>query len=540
MDKAGKAQISVGFVLFLIAWSFLSYLSLRDNVIGLLSDSYIYLLLSDFFSPHRTLDSSFAEYLLANYSYPPGFPIVLGALGGGSMNLTSNYLIDAGFLAGTIAVFYTWLTCQSTGKIVALSLSVVFLLLPVTLLSGLGIFSEHLFMLAVLLAALLLSTTQPSRSKLYTAAAIIGFATIVRTIGIAALFAFAVSLFVQRRNHATPWPRIFLCLLIAIAPSVCWSVIKSLNGYEQSYVDSVMYNSYWETTTSVLKQVPINLRAMWHYTGSILGNGVTFAKYIHLFICVVIVLGWLQRIRECSFDSVYVLAYLGIILVWPYPNHMERFLLVLLPFLLFYATVGMGNISRLVGDKPDNTAVKSITGIALCSLLALTAAPKTISIIRDIVSPPDVDFAALVKTPNWHTTPENVRERKLMALEKIVESMNAIEQLTPADACISSGEPHYMHYFARRRSNKPPPKTASDEIFEKRLSDCPFIFMMSVASHPPSEFPPMYPFYRVQNTMEVLDVAFFDNERKKGTVRSMLVATGAARDYRPPGANTRP
>ena len=540
MDKTGKARISVGLILFLAAWSFLSYLSVRDNAIGLLSDSYIYLLLSDFFSPYRSIDGSFAKYLLANYSYPPGFPIVLGAFGGGSMNLKTNYFLDAGFLAATIAVFYKWLTYQSSVKIVALSLSTVFLLLPATLISNLGIFSEHLFMLVVLVAALLLSTNRPSPTKLYAAAVIIGLATMVRTIGVAALFAFAVSELVQRRNKATPWSRIFLCLLIAIAPSICWSVIKAFNGYEQSYVDSVMYDSYWETVTGVVTQIPINLRAMWHYTGSLLGDGVTFAKYIHAVICIFIAVGWVQRARNCTFDSVYILAYLGIILVWPYPNHMGRFLLVVLPFLLFYAYAGSDYVFRLLVSKPFDSAHSSLVGIVLCLVLLLLATPKSISIVGDIISPPDAVSTALVKTPNWHTTKENDRKRDLTALEKIIESMKAIERLTPAGACISSGEPHYMHYFARRRSIKPPPKTASEEMFEAGLAECPFIFMMSVASHPPSEFPPMYPFYRVKNTMKVLDVAFFDEKSKKGTVRSMLVATGAALDHRLPGADVRP
>src|SRR5690606_12486413 len=49
------------------------------------------------------------------------------------------------------------------------------------------------------------------------------------------------------------------------------------------------------------------------------------------------VLGWLPRLRLLHLDALFLLAYLAMILLWPHPAHMRRFLYVVLPLGLVYA-----------------------------------------------------------------------------------------------------------------------------------------------------------------------------------------------------------
>ena len=531
---ANQKVISLGLVLFFVAWSLFAYLSIRDNVIGLLSDSYVYLLLSDYFSPFRTLESTFANYLLANYAYPPGFPVLLGLLGGGTTNLQANYLIDAGFLAATSCAFYLWVVRQHEDNFVASLLCVVFLLLPVTLISALGIFSEHPYMLAILIAAIILSKEQLSPADYLWAAVLIGIATLIRTVGVAAILALAIVLTRQTLVGKTSRRSTALYVLVALAPGMLWSIVKILNGYDQSYVNAVVDSSYAQTLAGIFDQLTTNSRALRHHFMSLFDSGGTATTLAHVLFCLFALGAWLKRIKVGAFDAVYVFSYLAIILMWPYPNHMARFIFVVLPFLMFYAYDGARLTLHRLGTKISSANQRRIAITGVCVLISTLAGPKTLAIIGDIVSPSSTDQAMLSRTPNWHTLHKSNRESKITTLEKILDSMAKVQRLTPRQACVSSGEPHYVHYFAKRRSAKPSGKNTSEEIFKRRLADCPFIFMMSVASHPPSEFPMMYPFHRIRSEMTVLDVAFFSDNDKKGTVRSMLAATGEARDYEPP------
>ena len=533
MIAAQTQRALIPIILFSLAWIFFSYLSMRDNAIGLLSDSYIYLLLADYFSPFRTFDQKFAEYLLAGYSYPPGFPILLGMLGGGADNLRANFYIDAGFLAAAGVAFYVWLTRQDIGKRVAILLAVGFFLLPVSLISSLGIFSEHPYMLAIIAAAILLTKDRPSTVKLYGAALIIGIAVLIRSVGIAAILAFilVVLLHTLRGRFAARIGAISVA--IVLLPSICWSLVKIYKAYDQSYANSVVRGTVGETLDGIIAQVPINLRALWQHFIQLFGANDHLAQIICAALLCIILIGWLARLRRANFDAIYVLAYLSIILAWPYPNHFGRFLFAILPFLIFYGFDGTRLVLSQLLTSASNKTRDLLAGTCLSAMIIVLAAPTSAQIVKEIVTPEKADLAMLVRTPNWHLLKPASRESKVLALEKMLDSLTKARRLTPKNACISSSEPHYVHYFARRRSVKPPPADSANSRFSAALAACPFVFMMSVASYPPSEFPIMYPFYRIEKEMRVLDVAFFGTDTKRGTVRSMLAATGKARNYQP-------
>ncbi|MEM7465819.1 MAG: hypothetical protein AAF387_02935 [Pseudomonadota bacterium] len=519
---ATRRHYGVASCLLLFGSILFSYLSIRNNALGLLSDSYIYLLLADYFSPFYRLDRDFAEYLLTNYAYPPGFPILLGVLGGGSERFPLNYAIDAIFLAATISAFYFWLLAQGMKSFFALGFCVLFAMLPGTLISSLGIFSEHPYMLLIGLAMLLVSM-KPTLKRLLLAAALIGLAALIRTVGIAAILAFMVWIFANRRVIKLGQPAKVAVLILAIAPTVFWGVIKSISGYSTSYTESLVAGNIAKTIENLIHQVLINGRAFSQHFSALLSGEASNTQIAVAALMIFVATGLLVRLKGKHFDAYYVTIYLSVIFVWPYPDHFARFIFVILPYLLFYAFAAFQLILACALPGAKKLLPEKIASLLFLLAIVALAYPASTLMLHEVVINSNSELVDYVRTPMWHLDRTGTRKaEKIGHLASILESLERVRTHTPEDACVSSPEPHFVHFFARRRSTKPASKQAGDELFEQQLVTCPYVFMMAVASTPPSGYPPMYPFYRIQQRMRVLDAEFFEDRTKSGTVRSML------------------
>ena len=528
MTRQTQLTITIALLLFSAVWGAMCFLSLRENAIGLLSDSYIYLLLTDFFSPFHSLNKEFAEYLFSHYAYPPGFPIVLGLLGGGSQLMEINYVIDAMFLGAAVTAFFVWLLTQGLSRTEAVLLACLFALLPGTLLSGLGILSEHPYLFATLFAASLLSSAKGAKHFLF-AAALIGFAALIRSVGVAAIIAFAIFCIANYANGLLKRRTIIVSLVIAVLPIASWSLVRNLFGFESSYSDSIINGGYFDSLVGIVNQIPINLRAFWHHFKNLFSSFNNAGDLFPTVLISLMILGWLSALRKLRFEALYVLLYLCVILAWPYPNHYGRFILVVLPFLLYYGYDGLNTIAAIFSRKTSSLKGKLVIGACYVFGLAVLSLPTSMQIVREIQFHHGTQLQHLARTPNWHHLSGNSRAKKILALQAMLNSMQAVSSLTPVTACVASSEPHFMHFYAKRRSYKPAPASVDETRFEQSLNACPFVFMMAVSSVPPSEFPAMYPFHRIKHDMHVLDVSFFEGETKKGTVSTMLVATGEAK-----------
>ncbi|MGR8946533.1 MAG: hypothetical protein ACU84Q_00700 [Gammaproteobacteria bacterium] len=532
MTINSKTTLTLSAGLFVSAWTLFCYLSVRDNTVGLLSDSYIYLLLADHYSPLHHLDGGFAEYLLGKYAYPPGFPILLGWLGGGSQFTITNYIVDAAFLAATVAVFFIWLVAQGLSQVKAFSVTVIFSLLPGTLLSSLGIFSEHPYMLALLIAATLL-TKPVTPKRLILAAIFIGFAALIRSVGVSAIFAFALMCLSQMWGSKLARRTSALAFALALLPISAWSLVRKVNGYASNYTDSIVGGDYRETLLGIVAQLPINLRAFWHHFNLLITDLNIATSVVTGLVLIVIVVGWLAAFRRFRFEAIYVAGYFVIIFAWPYPNHFGRFITAVLPLLLYYGYVGSSELMRFSPWQTKPGSAGSIATLGYLLTLVVLALPSSAQFITEIVSAHDGRYKQIVRTPNWHLLSGHKDPTKILALTKMLKKMHVISDLTPKDACVSSSEPHFIHFYAQRRSRKPAPASVDDTGFNESLIDCPYVFMMAVSSVPPSEYPAMYPFHRIRRTMQVLDVSFFETDVKKGTVSTMLATVAEARSASP-------
>ncbi len=513
-SRVNYRNLRTAAIIFMFSLTLYAYISVRDNFLGLLSDAYIYLLLADFFSPWSTLDIDLALSLFRSYPYPPGYPLLLAALGGGSQHGSFNYWIDAVLLAAAIAAYFLWLRRQNEPLLVAGLLALSFATMPATLLSSMGLLSEHPYLLGILLAALCLTNTRLKYATV-CAALLIGICTLIRSVGLAAGFALFVHAFPRITIRHT-----LLLVFCTVAFFAFWLLVKQIFHLDVGYFGSINYAFSDKPVTNLVHQLEINTQAFWlSFVSSFRTTENIVAKLACAGLLCSAGIGFYKRFRDRQFDAIYVAAYCGILAVWPYPEHFQRFIFVIMPFVLYYALLGSRAIARISRSPIDELAICSI----FFALVILMLLPTTLNIFNTVRNYSDKATYGLVRTPQWHRLPNKDVPSTMHQLARIVHSVGEIQLAVPTHACVTSVESHLVQFYAKRISQKPLPNQVNKRTFEIQLDKCPYIFMVAAQSSPPSGYPPMYPYHRITEHMDVLQVSYFDeHDQSDYTVLTML------------------
>ena len=92
--------------------------------------------------------------------------------------------------------------------------------------------------------------------------------------------------------------------------------------------------------------------------------------------------GLVQRLRRRRLDAFYVIFYLLIVLFWPFPAHVPRFIYVVLPILLLYAVLA----SQTLVERSRHTALRLMPH-ACCVAALLVSSPTDALLARRFFSP---------------------------------------------------------------------------------------------------------------------------------------------------------
>jgi hypothetical protein len=292
-----------------------------------------------------------------------------------------------------------------------------------------------------------------------------------------------------------------------------------MNGWSASYLDSVRQDSVTATLVYLAAQSGTNAAAAWQaLVHSIDLHG---AAHVHAIVgaCLLpVLLGWLRRLRRLPLDSLYVAFYLALVLVWPYPDHLRRFLHVLLPLFAYY---GYSGLSWLTSRLSAALRQGIIATAAILVLLAM--APSTSLMIGAIASAGEGAQADLARTPQWHLYASAARASADMErVHDIMEAMRGIDLHVPAGACVSSAVHAYVPLYGRRLGRPLAGASATDAKLFAGLAHCPYVFMVAVTQWPATDFPPMYPYERIRDRMEILEVSLWDRRASRGAVLTML------------------
>ncbi len=500
--------------LFLLSAVFYTWLSVRDGYIGNITDSGVYLTIADYLSPYRPALHELGVSMFYDFTFPPLYPLLLAFMGGGSDYPVASYAATSCMSAGAVCAVYLWLRTQRLLLAEALGITLIFALSPATMLTAISIQSEPLYV-AMVFAGFTLWRVERAGSPAHAIGAVlIGMSALVRMVGITSIAA----LLIHWLSDATRSKRLTI-LILALVPITAWTLVKTINGMESSYIDSVARESLPATFAYLADQLAINLPAIW--LGLVRGFdliGTPHASYAVGLLSLLFFVGWILRARRFEIESLYLAFYLALIAVWPYPDHMRRFLQVLLPIFLFYSYVGVNFLASYCAPS-----IRQVAGMAQIVIIMLVLAPSTLVMVRQVIASEGTAAENFVRSPQWYMYDTPLRATAVMnGVTRVLDAMRGIDEHLPAGACVSSAAYSYIPLYGRRRGQPLAGVSTNDERFFARLRDCPYVFMMAATQWPGHEFPPMYPYERIKDRFEVVEVSMWDKTATKGTVLTML------------------
>jgi len=189
-----------------------------------------------------------------------------------------------------------------------------------------------------------------------------------------------------------------------------------------------------------------------------------------LLAAVAVLPGLFVRLKAKRADAWYVVMYFGMLLVWPWPGHMGRFLWPLLPCFLVSA-----HSSFELLKSPKHQSVGS--GVLMAIILA-TAIPDGIGrSLERLLDPPKGELSQLSRMHEW--TRSSSREeglKKLKERQQLLQDLQRVSEIVNTKACIYSDMPALVAVQTRRVSY-PLLWTSLDDVGLRKIS-CEYYYMI--------------------------------------------------------------
>jgi hypothetical protein len=179
--------------------------------------------------------------------------------------------------------------------------------------------------------------------------------------------------------------------------------------------------------------------------------------------------GMALRMRRGKADGWMSAAYVATLLAWPFYEQMERFLFPLLPVLLLYAFLAAGAALRAASGKP------ALAHVVLSALLLTLVLPAMAFFYQRAHAE-----GRVVEINDWYRTPDPARARLRAEVHlRLMDDMDAIRELTPAEARVMWVAPAYVALLAGRRGIPAPDSRLAPEAYRDavRASGADFVFL---------------------------------------------------------------
>ena len=455
-----KATTAKGFAGWLPAYAGLlmgvAFLALRfvwsDSLGSFADDSASYLLMAQCWSPYFPVSEVVAE-ACASESYPPLFPWVL-ALSGVSHDIALAHAAVVALLLGTGAALCLFAFSVFRSHGIACAVGALFFVAPVTWLNVLSILSENLYMLTVLAALYLYERNHAEEEQGVGLSLVLTLllcgAVLTRTVGVSVVGAFLLTaLFSRMRQRRLALYPALMAGLMALV----WYGLHPPGG-EVSYSADVraaltgLVSGDRELWSQMGPQLE-NILASWFSSFLIYWFSETDGNYLVIALfgaCTL--LGTVLRAGANRPDGWYVLLYLGILAIWPYPGQIPRFLYALLPVLIAHGAFGIYAILRGASKAISPNWIL----VPLCLVLVTSALASSFIYFRagHDIGFPDMDFS---RNPEYYRKIDIEKAVDAGVLHaSLFDDMDRLHRTVPEDSRIMWFTPAYLPLLADRRS----------------------------------------------------------------------------------------
>jgi hypothetical protein len=466
----------------------------NDQIGEVGSDATDYLIMAQSYAPGHRVDAAVAQAAAVS-RFPPLYPLTL-AWTGSAFDLLRAHAVTTAFLLAALVVLYAWLVDEGLSPAQGALLGLAFAALPVTWLTGLLIHSEYLYLLTSLLAIALLCrcSRQPRDELLYAAALTVAVAALTRTVGVALYAPLGIAALRSRRRSG------LLAMVVAVAPVLLWHFLHQSRHSYSTALEMYYGGGNSQRLLDQLAQQGAALYRAWHgLVAPWLSRFAAGVAVVDVYgaLCVAAVVWRAARLRA---DALYLLPYLGILVIWPYPEVMDRLLWSVLPLLLVQPLL------LLHGVSPETKRASMAAGaLALVSAaLLLQSVPeigRCATLFRDA---PYSAVPGVRGLEGWYSADRAHAMDRVSAQVGLIASLRTIAERVPQGDCVIATRTDLVTYYARRPAAFPPLASVPDPYFMRllRAPGCRYVFMYSSGD---GHFPvPLHPLQRIRGVAHVL------------------------------------
>lgn len=392
--------------------------------------------------------------------YPPLYPLIIAA----SLILTNTaYLPDVVIFLKTInfflfflalLVFYLYLREKKDNKKINLIILALVAVNPVFSLYINDVGTENLYLLLSIMAVYLLEKKISSEidNKKYLYAGIL-FAILsfyARTIGISLIAAIIFYLFIKKQYKTAIKSSIVASL--AIGP---WFIWTTLAGDQPSYLKYIFikdpYNIY-AGNIDILSFFARIFSNILFYIRNIpekvvlINLGISWYLYFPAIILLTLMIygAWKANKKNFGILNIYIILYLFILLPWPFTEN-ARFLVPILPFLIYFMVIGFERAYKKINKPP----------LSQLSVLVFLWTAIIIICYSIFIHFNRIDKSAHIKN-------------KVIANQKLAAIANYADKGIPEKSIIIFRKPFFL-YFYNRQHTAGYPYTNKLEFFNKAI-----------------------------------------------------------------------
>lgn len=448
-------------------------------------DHAAYLLMADQFSPSQEHNREITKAVTAYLYYPPLYPLTLSFVGATNEHIKLAHAVTITFLVAAFVWFFLWARYETQSTFLSLLLTLIFALMPTTFFQSFGILSETLYLWLTLVAVWALSKTDVDFSRFYVAAVAIGLAAITRTVGIALIAAFAVYLVLNKEKQ---WMRLVLCSLV---PIFGWNILKGLFGYHVGYLWILSGVAEGKSFLDfLLRQISTESLGLWvGWVTSFDGTPMMTAVIVGSVVGAICLVGTIHRLYHKKFDGIYLVFYLGVIVIWPSAPDARRYLFVVMPILLVHGLLFSSHV--LQRFLPSRLEIFSYVYLLVILLIII---PADGLLLQRVAMAGEQSRWEYARSIYWYSGKniDRVLDRnrlKIVAYDKFIASWRKISGFLDKEECVYSVDPTWLMLYANRPSYVTPKASTRDQFLQE-ATRCRYVYVASYQRPPFSLFYP--------------------------------------------------
>lgn len=362
----------------------------------------------------------------AHNHFPPGYPVILGVVMFFTQSITALKIVNGLFLLGTALLLYSLLQRFTDSKPFAFVVATLLLFNFHLLSYGTILMSEVPFLFFSTLAMLLFVNANGEKPfyrnpNFYLLIIVSSFSFHIRTAGIALVAGFALYMLIERK-----FKMLGAYLVGFIALGIPWFLRGQSMGGSQYIKQLFLKNPYRPENGAMeigdwFSRFGANFG---RYLGKEIPNGVFpgvevsygedgISNYLAGILIVAVSIFGIVKLKKYKWlIAGYLIGSFGILLLWPEVWFGIRFLLPLIPFILFLFVYGVYELLNLLAKKVTNKAMNPL----LLLILGLFFIPQLKNLKEAADSPYQKKFKNYFEMAAWANS--NLQEDAVVATRK--------------------------------------------------------------------------------------------------------------------------